>query len=270
VMTSWPSERQAMSNMIKTFGGENKLFACVMDSYDYKNALERVLPSVAKEHKEKKGLMILRPDSGEPVDCVMMALRNGEAHFGATKNEKGFKVLNNVATIQGDGINITTVGQILDAALKEGYSAMNVAFGMGGGLLQRCNRDTMSFATKLSLIVYADGSIREVMKRPKTDRTKISFPGILRVQRTGGRLSILPVGHDEKVDEKTNELRVVYNRGPVAGAFPDDFDTIRRRVREQWAACPRKYDPVSNELKAKIEGWIKNFDETFAKLVAAE
>jgi hypothetical protein len=33
VMTSWPSEREAILNMISQFG--SGLFACVMDSYDY-------------------------------------------------------------------------------------------------------------------------------------------------------------------------------------------------------------------------------------------
>jgi len=49
-----------------------------------------------------------------------------------------------------------------------------VAYGMGGGLLQKVNRDTMQFATKLSHIVYADGSVREVAKMPKTDPAKVS------------------------------------------------------------------------------------------------
>lgn len=39
-----------------------------------------------------------------------------------------------------------------------------VAFGMGGGLLQKVNRDTMSFATKLSHIVYEDGKPADIMK----------------------------------------------------------------------------------------------------------
>lgn len=43
---------------------------------------------------------------------------------------------------------------------------------MGGGLLQRVNRDTMQFATKLCHIVYADGSQRDVAKMPKSDAAK--------------------------------------------------------------------------------------------------
>jgi nicotinamide phosphoribosyltransferase len=45
-----------------------------------------------------------------------------------------------VDVLQGDGINVVTIGKILDAAVAAGFSAENVAFGMGGGLLQRVNR----------------------------------------------------------------------------------------------------------------------------------
>jgi nicotinamide phosphoribosyltransferase len=72
-------------------------------------------------------------------------------------NKKGFKVLNGVGLIQGDGINIKTLADIAHAVEKAGFAAQNVAFGMGGGLLQKVHRDTMSFATKLSKITYEDG-----------------------------------------------------------------------------------------------------------------
>ena len=55
--------------------------------------------------------------------------------------------------------------------------AQAVAFGMGGGLLQKVNRDTMSFATKLSHVTYADGTDADIMKSPTGDTGKISFPG---------------------------------------------------------------------------------------------
>ena len=59
--------------MIELFG-EN-IFACVMDSYDYTEALESVLPSIASLELAKGGFMVLRPDSGEPVEVVLQALR---------------------------------------------------------------------------------------------------------------------------------------------------------------------------------------------------
>ncbi len=57
-------------------------------------------------------------------------------------------------------MTIPSLEAILKAVMDAGYAAQNVAFGMGGGLLQKVNRDTMSFATKLSHITYADGTKR--------------------------------------------------------------------------------------------------------------
>lgn len=266
VMTSWPNERLAIENMIDKFGGPGSVFACVMDSYDYDNALTKVLPAVAKEHKQKGGLLVLRPDSGDPVECIVKALQEGEKTFGATVNKKGYKVLNGVSAIQGDGINFTTVKNILEATLALGYSAQNVAFGMGGGLLQKVDRDTMSFATKLNYIIYKDGSHRLVMKRPKTDGGKLSLPGILQVRRDANnkQLYVLPRQFDEKVEAKDNILKVVYDHGPVAGAF-DDFSTVRERVKTEWKQTDKTHDPISTNMKQLIQEWVKKFDVDYAK-----
>jgi len=59
--------------MIEHFG--SGVFACVMDSYDYANALEKVLPSIASAKIGKGGYMVLRPDSGDQAEVVLMALR---------------------------------------------------------------------------------------------------------------------------------------------------------------------------------------------------
>jgi nicotinic acid phosphoribosyltransferase len=48
VMTSWKTETEAVKNMITHFG--DGLFACVMDSYDYSEALTTVLPEVKRMH----------------------------------------------------------------------------------------------------------------------------------------------------------------------------------------------------------------------------
>ncbi len=66
-------------------------------------------------------------------------------------------MIRGAGVIQGDGISHATLKKILTSVEEAGFSAQCVAFGMGGGLLQKVNRDTMSFATKLSKIVYADG-----------------------------------------------------------------------------------------------------------------
>ena len=47
VMTAWPTEQDALRNMIDRFGGG--VYSVVMDSYDYANALTSLLPSVAAQ-----------------------------------------------------------------------------------------------------------------------------------------------------------------------------------------------------------------------------
>jgi nicotinamide phosphoribosyltransferase len=69
VMTAWPTEREAILNMIDHFG--EGVYACVMDSYDYAEALARVLPSVKSEKVGKGGFLVLRPDSGDPKVAVL-------------------------------------------------------------------------------------------------------------------------------------------------------------------------------------------------------
>jgi nicotinic acid phosphoribosyltransferase len=247
VMTSWRSEREAIENMIEKYG--SGVFACVLDSYDYANCLNNILPQVAEKKAKAGGHFVLRPDSGDPVEAVMMGLEAGARAFGSTQNKKGFKVLNNASVIQGDGINHRALGKILETVVQAGYSAQSVTFGMGAGLLQKVDRDTMSFATKLSFIKYADGREREVMKYPKTDGDKVSLPGVLKVVRVNGIPTVFSA--DAEV-EGEDLLKVVYNNGPVPGAFPETFSELRKRVETEWTSLPPDHDPVSSELRQKI------------------
>ncbi len=153
-ITSWGREREvdAYRNMIKRFGGEGKMYAAPFDSYDMTNAVTNILGKELKDEVLRaKGTFIVRPDSGEPVDVVLRTLKECEDAFGCTKNDKGYKVLNPaIRLIQGDNINEPDdVATILDAMHKRFYSADNIAFGAGGGLLQKVNRDTHKFAIKL-------------------------------------------------------------------------------------------------------------------------
>jgi len=264
VMTSWKTEREAILNTIDHFGAG--LYATVMDSYDYQRALDKIVPTVKAEKEAKGGYCIFRPDSGEPVEAIMLALRAGEKAFGTTTNKKGFKIINGAGCIQGDGINMPVVKNILDAALAEGYSAQNVAFGMGGGLLQKVNRDSMSFATKLSWIEYSNGETRDIMKLPKTDASKVSLPGILRVKRdpkTGLEYVVSRDPKDESYDEN-DLLRPVYDHKPLENIW-DSFDIIRKRVSDQWKSSPKVHDPISNELKEKIAVWVEGQKKLLAE-----
>ncbi len=72
-MTAHSTEVQAIKALLENFG--SGVCACVMDSYDYQEALEKVLPCVASMKIEKGGFLVLRPDSGDPVEVVLMALK---------------------------------------------------------------------------------------------------------------------------------------------------------------------------------------------------
>jgi nicotinamide phosphoribosyltransferase len=101
--------------------------------------------------------------------------------FGYSINKKGFKILNDkIRVIQGDGVDFEMIDTILYALQQKGYSADNIAFGSGGALLQKLNRDTLKFAFKCSSVVI-DGERRDVFKNPTTDKGKQSKRGCLRL-----------------------------------------------------------------------------------------
>jgi nicotinic acid phosphoribosyltransferase len=264
VMTSWRTEKEAIENMIEKFG--TALFACVLDSYDYANCLDNILPQI-KDAKEKAGgHMVLRPDSGDPVEAVLMGLRAAEKTFGATTNKKGYKVINNASVIQGDGVGYSEIKKILNTVMEEGYSAASVTFGMGAGLLQKHNRDTMSFATKLSQITYPDGTVRDVMKFPKSDGAKISLPGELKVIRNSEGVPVIYPTETEVEGEDL--LEVVYDNGPVEGVFSESFDDLRARVAKEWNALPKTFDPISPQLHEKIKVWCENQKKVLAAMLS--
>lgn len=246
---SWHSELEYANKMVELYG--SGLFATVADTYDYDNYLNTVVPKIAEEVKRKGGTLVIRPDSGDPVECVIMGLVAAEKAFGYTLNAKGYKVLNNSAVIQGDGLDYFKICNILDAVVKNGFSAMNIALGFGGGLLQKHNRDSASFATKLCQITYANGTVRPIMKAPKTDTGKFSLPGRLEVRKVGDHKVVYP-GASTLEDIADNLMITVYDCGPVAGVWDDSFTQTRQRVETEWNEMPVHADVLSEQLKGKI------------------
>jgi len=134
-----------------------------------------------------------------------------EKYFGAKLNDKGYLVLNNVRVIQGDGINILSIKQILEALKNNGYSADNVAFGQGGALLQIVNRDDQRFAMKCSAICV-NGEWREVFKDPVTDSGKRSKKGRLYLYKSPNAGWITSNIVSEGLDD---QLQLVYKDGMI-------------------------------------------------------
>jgi len=173
-------EKEAYENMVKAYAGPGKIYACVSDSYDIYNAADKIWGQELKDLVLKSGgTLVVRPDSGHPPTVVARLLQILGDRFGYTINKKGFKVLRpEIRVIQGDGCNLQMINEILHEMYKWRWSAENVAFGMGGGLLQKLDRDTFKFAMKAS---YAKVNGEEIMvfKEPVTDATKVSKKGKL-------------------------------------------------------------------------------------------
>lgn len=177
-MTSWGEAREAAAyeNMVTRFGGAGRLVAVVSDSYDLFRAVRSIWGGQLKEKVETMGgTLVVRPDSGDatrvPIDTIEML---GDI-FGYRVNRKGYRVLADcVRVIQGDGITPRTIRVLLEAMAERGWSAENLAFGMGAGLLQKVNRDTLRFAMKANARQDADGLWHGIAKDPKTDPGKAS------------------------------------------------------------------------------------------------
>lgn len=179
-VTSWGRENEveAYRNMLKHYAKPGALLACVSDSYDIYKACEKWGTELKQEVIDSGAVVVVRPDSGDPVQVVNDCLKILDKHYGHTVNAKGYKVLNNVRIIQGDGINHQMIRAILTVMDMNGYSADNVAFGQGGALLQQVNRDTLQFAMKCSAAMIA-GKWVEVYKDPVTSSMKKSKKGRL-------------------------------------------------------------------------------------------
>ena len=229
-MTAWGREGEtaAFANMIKQFGGDGKAFSVVSDSYDLWNAIDNIWGDSLKEDvKNMGGTLVIRPDSGEPTKVVREALERLAVKFGTTVNSKGYKVLPNyVRIIQGDGISPQSLGKIIDVVLAAGFSAENITFGMGGGLLQQVNRDTMSWAMKASAISI-NGTWKDIYKDPITSHSKRSKKGRLAlVKDDNGKVTTVKA--DDLNSKQDNLLRDVYVDGKLL--IDDNLTTIRERA----------------------------------------
>jgi nicotinamide phosphoribosyltransferase len=184
-VTSWGRENEVASyrNMVKQNGKPGGIVSAVSDSYDIFKACELWGTELKQDILDSGATLVVRPDSGDPAVIVKQCLQILEKYFGSTKNSKGFKVLNNVRVLQGDGINHASIRSILYSITLAGYSADNVVFGQGGALLQIVNRDDQKFAMKCSAALV-DGKWVDVYKDPIHDKGKQSKKGRVTLFKT--------------------------------------------------------------------------------------
>jgi nicotinamide phosphoribosyltransferase len=248
-ITSWGRDREvdAYRNMLTSFAKPGSIVAVVSDSYDIFNAASKLWGEQLKAEIVASGAtVVVRPDSGDPVAVNRQLIEILGEKFGYTTNAKGFKVLNNVRLIQGDGVNELSIRSILGSFMANGWSADNIAFGMGGALLQQLDRDTQKFAMKCSSITVRewveDGDLgsgwkdvdRDVQKDPVTDSGKKSKAGRVQLWKTGGEwISAVdqPKGwFDKGFGPAVPMLEEVYRDGRLVKEIT--FDEVRANARK--------------------------------------
>lgn len=205
------------------------LVAMVIDSYDTIGFIKNVIGGnrdILEAIRGRDGTVVFRPDSGLLPKVDIDVFKALAQVFGTEKNAKGYDVLPpQVRMIQGDGIEWYrtglklgyewwehTVEGILAAFKAAGISADNIAFGSGGGLLQKFNRDTQRFAIKCSAMCI-NGEWRDIYKAPKTDPTKDSKRGRLGVYNTINKGIVTT--KLENAPGADNLLRTVFNNGSL-------------------------------------------------------
>ena len=199
---------------------DDAIVAYVCDSYNIYQFIQNIIGHHRIKQKilSRSGCLVIRPDSGDPPTVVVDVLEAlGTVVNDITINEHGYKVLPpQLRVIQGDGIDAKMMVKILVAVTQRGWSADNIAFGSGGGLLQKFNRDTLKCAFKASYI-EVNGEGRDIYKTP------IDAPG------KNSRKGKIPLGN----------MTLVYDNGVT---IRQKFEDIRERNALVLTDIPQFHD----------------------------
>lgn len=185
------------------------LVSIVSDTYDYWAVIKEILPLLKPEILAREGKVVVRPDSGNPVEVIAETVVELDAIFGSEENSLGYKVLNpKIGMIYGDGMFLARLEESLIKLSDLGYASSNLVVGVGGLLLQQHSRDDYGFAVKAT---YAEvnGESIEVYKDPATDKGKRSHKGLMRVIKGPTAYETL----DQQEDDRETELETVFLDG---------------------------------------------------------
>ena len=205
-------------NVAKSMG--LKIVSIVIDGYDVLRAANALCTELKDEIVASGVKVVFRPDSGDMMKIVPEILRMQEKAFGYTLTHKGFRKINYVGIIQGDGVDHLAIKSLLGKIMAYGWSADNVIFGSGGALLQKVNRDTFKFAQKAAAI-YVRGAHgmywKGIAKDPITDPGKKSKEGVLTLVRdkNTGELRPFRLEQDMLTDNLEDMHKLMYYYGRV-------------------------------------------------------
>jgi nicotinamide phosphoribosyltransferase len=230
-ITSWGGpefEIDAFRNLLDKFAKPGALVACVSDSYNIWEAIGTWSGELKETLINSGATLVIRPDSGHPVETPVNVVKQMLNDFGYRTNRKGYAILPDyIRCIQGDGVEKNTIYEILTELSNCKIDVDNIAFGSGGALLQKFDRDTKKFAMKASEIV-SDGVRRDVYKDPVTDKGKGSKRGRLALIKNGGIGGFqYQTVREDRLNGNQNELVTVWENGKLL--VDHTFAEIRER-----------------------------------------
>lgn len=219
-------EAETFARLLATY--PTGILSVVSDTWDLWKVVTETLPGLRDTIMGRDGKLVIRPDSGDPVDILCgTAPRRGEGTtpeekgvvellweiFGGTQTPQGFTVLDShIGTIYGDSITLERAREILDRLARKGFASTNVVLGIGSFTYQYVTRDTFSSAIKATW-AEVDGVGRSLFKDPVTDTgTKRSASGRLAVVRDpDGELRLIEEATPEQ--EAASVLETVWEDG---------------------------------------------------------
>lgn len=204
----------------------NTSFSAVLDSYDYWNVIDNILPQMKQEILNHNGCMLMRGDSGDCVEVVTKTVFKLWEQFGGHINSKGYKVLDpHVKAIYGDSITIQRCEKIYQILMENGFACSNVALGVGSfsfqcieedGILKPFTRDTFSSCIKATYCEI-NGKPTPIFKNPKDGGFKKSQKGccVVAAEHDGKLFYVDGRTWEEAIRDSSNLLRPIFRDGEL-------------------------------------------------------
>jgi nicotinamide phosphoribosyltransferase len=216
------------------------IVSIVSDTWDLWKVLTDYLPRLKNEISTREGRVVIRPDSGDPVD-IICGNANGKTEeerkgviellwdvFGGSINTKGYKeLIPQIAAIYGDSITLQRAEEICSRLKQKGFASTNVILGIGSYTYQYNTRDTFGFAMKATY-GEVNGEGRAIFKDPITDDgTKKSAKGLMKITLENGAYKLTDNVAWE--DEKQGELVEIFEDGKLLVDW--NLADIRKRMK---------------------------------------
>lgn len=246
------------------------IVSLVSDSYDFWRVIEDFLPKLKNDILARDGRVVIRPDSGDPVDIICGLRTNPHFHtrmkegkyyccydpfddnaeyvevsegqyygayymlgkiFGWNTTNKDYRYPSTkVGLLYGDSITLERQKQIYMRLENAHMAACNLVLGVGSFSYQYASRDSLGFAIKATACVV-DGKLREIFKHPKTDDgTKNSLKGLVAVYKNMPDGKYYVVDQVSEKEEQGGCLETVFLNGVLTKDY--SLSEIRERINE--------------------------------------